>query len=75
MKDTQNKKLLRHLEKYGNITSMEAVNEYGIMRLAARISDLRAEGYLIASNPTTGRNRFGETVHYTTYSYSGKGEE
>lgn len=39
---TQCERILRHLKDYGSITSLEAVNEYGIMRLASRINDLRA---------------------------------
>lgn len=72
MKDSQTKKILRHLEKYGSITPVEAMAEYGIMRLGARIWDLRAEGYPIESQNTKAVNRFGETVHYATYSYAGK---
>lgn len=63
----QNEKVLRHLNDYGSITSLEALNGYGIMRLGARIYDLRSEGYPIVSEMTRSRNRFGEDVHFTTY--------
>lgn len=36
--------ILRHLRDYGSITSLEAMQEYGIMRLASRISDLKKIG-------------------------------
>ena len=39
---TQCDKVLRHLRDHGYITSLEAINEYGILRLSARIADLSA---------------------------------
>lgn len=64
---TQCERILRHLKDYGSITSLEAVNEYGIMRLASRINDLRAEGIAIVSEIRTGKNRYGENTHYAVY--------
>jgi hypothetical protein len=55
------------MKDYGSITSMEAVNEYGIMRLASRINDLRAQGIAISSETVSGKNRYGETTHYAVY--------
>lgn len=67
MKITQCERILRHLKDYGSITSLEAVNEYGIMRLASRINDLRAQGIAIVSEVVAGKNRYGETTHYSVY--------
>ena len=64
---TQCERILRHMKDYGSITSLEAVNEYGIMRLASRINDLRAEGVAIVSEMRTGKNRYGETTHFAVY--------
>lgn len=64
---TQCERILRHMKDYGSITSLEAVNEYGIMRLASRINDLRAEGIAIVSEMRTGKNRYGETTHFAVY--------
>ena len=41
---TQCERILRHMKDYGSITSLEAVTEYGIMRLASRINDLKRMG-------------------------------
>ena len=49
MKLTQNQMILMHLQDYGSITSIEAMQQYGIMRLASRINDLKREGYNIVS--------------------------
>lgn len=43
-KTTQCDRVLRHLSDYGSITSLEAISEYGILRLASRISDLKIGG-------------------------------
>ena len=64
---TQCERILRHMKDYGSITSLEAVNEYGIMRLASRINDLRSEGIAIVSEMKTGKNRYGETTHFAVY--------
>ena len=65
---TQKEKVLRHLRDYGSLTQLEALAEYGIMRLGARVWDLRKMGYDITSEIIEGRNRYGETVHYARYS-------
>lgn len=64
---TQCDRILRHLNDYGTITSITAMSEYGIMRLASRISDLKREGHLIRSEIKTGTNRYGEKTHYSEY--------
>ena len=64
---TQCDRILRHLKDYGSITSLEAVNEYGIMRLASRINDLRAQGIAIVSEIKIAKNRYGETTHFAVY--------
>ena len=64
---TQCDKVLRHLRDHGYITSLEAINEYGILRLSARIADLKDKGIPIASMRTTGKNRYEEPVSYSVY--------
>ena len=63
MKITQCERILRHMKDYGSITSLEAVNEYGIMRLASRINDLKAQGIAIVSEVRTGKT---DTVRIPT---------
>lgn len=64
---TQNERLLRHLTDYGSITPVEALSDYGIMRLGARIYDLKREGHVITSELVEGRNRYGERTRYARY--------
>jgi hypothetical protein len=42
---TQEMQVLKHIKRYGKITSMKAFEKYGITRLAARIYTLRTKGY------------------------------
>ena len=44
---SQSDAILRHLRIHGSITPLEALNLYGSMRLAARVGELRSEGYPI----------------------------
>jgi hypothetical protein len=64
---TQSERILRHLKDHKTITSLEAMKEYGIMRLASRISDLRREGHDIGSRTVTGKNRYRENTHFSEY--------
>lgn len=65
---TQCERILRHMEDYGSISSREAMNDYGIMRLASRINDLKTAGYSIISRTETALNRYGEPTRYSVYS-------
>ena len=67
MKITQCDRILRHLRDYGSITSLETITEYGILRLASRINDLKQRGYNITSETVMGKNRYEEKVHYSVY--------
>ncbi len=49
--ETQTDKVLLHLEQRRSLTPLQAMDCYGIMRLAARIGELRREGHDIASEP------------------------
>lgn len=41
----QARKILRHLEKHKSITPLEALGVYGVFRLAARVFELRKQGF------------------------------
>lgn len=68
---TQNQRIYRHLKDKGSITQIEAFSEYGIMRLASRISDLKKMGCEITSITEDRTNRYGEKVHYSRYILKG----
>ena len=72
MKKTQNERVLDYMNEHGGITPLEAFNELGIMRLSARIYDLRRMGHRIDSCDLTVVNRYGEKVRVTLYLKKGE---
>jgi hypothetical protein len=64
---TQHQLILAHIDTYGSITPFEAFAEYGITKLATRISELRRQGHQIVKVFEEGRNRFGQKFHYVRY--------
>ena len=66
-KMTQCDRILRHMRDYGAIDPMTAIEEYGCMRLASRIADLKDQGHDIVSERTNGKNRYGEQTSYCVY--------
>jgi len=65
---TQKDRIIRHLKDKGTITALEAMKEYGIMRLTSRVSELKDEGYLIRSEFISSKNRYDEPVSFSKYS-------
>ena len=66
-KQTHEKMILDYMRKHGSITAMDAIRDFGCMRLASRVSDLRWDGYNIETVMEVGKNRQGETVRYAMY--------
>lgn len=69
---TQCQRIMRHLRDYGSITSLEAISEYGIMRLASRVSELNKNGENIICELVSGKNRYGEPCRWARYSLAEK---
>lgn len=65
---TQTEMVKMHLEELGAITALDAMNYYGIMRLASRITDLKKAGMPIKTEYITVKNRFDENVRIAKYS-------
>ena len=58
---SQNKQIKEALLKGGKITALDALNNYGCMRLAARIADLRDSGMNIKTTIIViGNKRFAQ---------------
>ena len=64
---TQCDRILRHLTVIGGITQMEAIQDYGIMRLPSRVSEMRKKGIPIVYMWEYGRNRFVEACKWKRY--------
>ena len=68
---SQCEQILRYLEDVGSITPMEAIEQFGCLRLAARIADLKKLGVKIRTTRAVGKNRYGEKVSYAIYFLEG----
>lgn len=73
---TQTWRVLDYMREFGSISQYEAFFDLGVMRLASRISDLKAQGYNITSKTEAVKNRYGEKVYIKRYyNESRHGEE
>ena len=72
MKLTQKQRIIRHLKDKKSITALQAMKEYGIMRLTSRICELKDEGYNIKSEFVSSKNRYNESVSYSKYTLANK---
>lgn len=61
---TQKENIKKHLEDYGAITPIEALNLYGCFRLGARIYDLKEDGMEIETEMVQDRKK-----RYAKYIY------
>ena len=66
-KTTQKDRVLRYLTENGSITPWDALREFGVMRLAAVVFELRAEKHNIITESETRVNRYGDAVTYARY--------
>lgn len=65
---TQGEAILRHLRTRGQITPLEALREYGIFRLAARVWELREKGHPIETDEVVTANG----KHIAKYVWTGQ---
>lgn len=55
-KGTQEEKIYNYMKAHGGITPLEAMEHLHIMRLGARIFDMREKGIRIVNEPIPGTN-------------------
>jgi hypothetical protein len=67
-KVTQKDRVLAYVKDNGSITRLQAANDIGCFELASRIGELEAEGLEFVRERLSGRNRYGDKVHWTKYS-------
>ena len=67
-KITMYDRILRHLQDYGSITSLEAIQEYGCTRLSHYIWLMRRKNNIDVKDETIStKNRYGEKVPFKKY--------
>ena len=64
---TQCERILKYMDDFGSISTMQAFMDLGITRLASRIHDLRNMGIDIQKHTVKRHNRYGEITHYAVY--------
>lgn len=64
---TQRMRVMCHLKTGKTLTSLEALREYGIMRLPNRISELRQRGEPIEKRTIVVMNKYGQAVRVAEY--------
>ena len=67
-KTSQCERIVKYIEENGSITQLDALREFGCMRLASRISDLKRQGVPVRRTMETSKNRYGEPICYARYS-------
>lgn len=70
---SQCSKILAWLKAGKTLTALDALDEFGCNRLAARIADLRNAGHAIESKRITVFNRDGGKCNVSEYSLAGAG--
>jgi hypothetical protein len=68
VKETQCQQILGYLSRGGKLTPLEALRLFGCNRLAARVNDLRREGFSIRTNIIPVDTSSGEMAHVAEYS-------
>lgn len=64
---TQVDRIKKYIEDFGSITTLEAFTELGIVRLGARISEMRKAGINIQDKQECVKNRYGEKCYIKRY--------
>ena len=63
----QEERILKYMQDFGSITPLQALDDLGVMRLGARIYDLKRAGHMISRRMVTRKNRYGEAVSFAEY--------
>lgn len=64
---TQKEKVLKHMREKGSIDTWQAIEWYGITRLASRITDLKNDGHCISKSRKKVKTRDGSTTTVIEY--------
>lgn len=65
--ETQCKRLIDYMMRGGKLTSLSAMRELGVARLASRIHDIKEMGYEVESRMVSETNRYGEKTSFKEY--------
>ncbi len=57
MKKSQSEMILDHIRRHGSINPLQALRNYGCLRLSARICDLKQRGFNIVAKLIRNKNK------------------
>ena len=63
----QTERIIKYVNDFGSISTLEAFRDLGITRLSARIWDIEKSGKTVRREMEIGKNRYGEVTHWTRY--------
>lgn len=66
---TQDNRVEQYIHEHGSITSLEAIRELGVTRLASVINRMKKAGAPIQVERVEVINRYGEHTHVARYSF------
>ena len=66
-KTTQRDRVLNYIFIHGSISSLEAIKDLGVTRLADVIFKLKKQGYNVITREEKSTNRYNEPVYYARY--------
>lgn len=67
MKEKQEIRVIKYIERFGSISPMEAFNDLGVTKLATVVSRLKRKNIHFYQYYESTYNRFGEVCHYMRY--------
>lgn len=67
---SQCERILDYIAENGSITQLDALREFGCMRLASRMCDIKKMGYNVTKRTEKNKNRYGDTITYARYTIS-----
>ena len=67
MREKQEIRVIKYIERFGSISPMEAFSDLGITKLATVVSRLKRQNMQFYQYYETTYNRFGEVCHYMRY--------
>lgn len=69
---SQTDRVIDYMSRFGAITTYDAIKDLGILRLGARIAEVKERGLEVDSRFITVKNRFGEDCHVKEYRLKGE---
>ena len=70
---TQEEQVLDYMEKHGSIDPIRAIRDLGILRLGARIHDLKRDGWPIVTEIKSRKYPDGTSKHWAEYKIAAPG--